>query len=173
MVEGFLIAKESAVLLVPIATLILGLIIGWLGQRSGFCSLGGIRDFILFRQTRLLKGYVALIVSAFVFYLIFSLIVPSAIPKFLWCMQEGQLLTAIGGAPAVGTTGVIILMIIGGIFVGLIGTLLGGCPLRQLVMTSEGNLKSLVFVIGMLAGAVLFTALVSPWLIEVFKALGI
>ena len=173
MVEGFLIAKESAVLLVPIATIILGLIIGWLCQRSGFCSIGGIRDFILFRQTRLLKGYVALIISAFVFYLIFSFIVPAAIPKFLWCIQDGQLLTAIGGAPAVSAAGVIVLMIIGGIFVGLIGTLLGGCPLRQLVMTSEGNLKSLVFVIGMLAGAVIFTALVSPWIIEVFKAIGL
>lgn len=171
--EGVLIAKETAVLLVPIATLILGLVIGWLCQRSGFCSIGGIRDYILFHQTRLLKGYAALIISAFGFYLLFSLIVPTAIPKFLWCLQDGQLLTAIGGAPAVSAAGVIILMIIGGIAVGLIGTLLGGCPLRQLVMTSEGNLKSLVFVIGMLAGAILFTALLSPWIIEVFKAIGL
>lgn len=173
MVEEFLIAKDTAVLLVPIATIILGLIIGWLCQRSGFCSIGGIRDFMLFRQTRLLKGYVALIISAFVFYLIFSLIVPAAIPKYLWCMQEGQLLTAIGGAPAVSAAGVIVLMIIGGIAIGIIGTFLGGCPLRQLVMTSEGNLKSLVFIIGMLAGAVIFTALVSPWIIEAFKIIGL
>lgn len=173
MVEGFLIAKENAVFLVPIATIILGLIIGWLAQRSGFCSIGGIRDFILFRQTRLLKGYIALIISAFIFYLIFSLLVPAAIPKFFWCMQDGQLLTAIGGAPAVSAAGVIVLMIIGGIFVGLLGTLLGGCPLRQLVMTSEGNLKSLVFVVGMLAGAIIFTAIVSPWIIDVFKAIGL
>ena len=173
MVEGFLIAKDTAVLLVPIATIILGLVIGWLCQRSGFCSIGGIRDFILFRQTRLLKGYIALIISAFVFYFIFSLIVPAAIPKFLWCAQEGQILTAIGGAPAVSAAGVIILMIIGGIAVGLIGTFLGGCPLRQLVMTSEGNLKSLVFVVGMLIGAVLFTALLSPWIVEVFKSIGL
>lgn len=173
MVEEFLIAKDTAVLLVPIATIILGLIIGWLCQRSGFCSIGGIRDFMLFRQTRLLKGYVALIISAFVFYLIFSLIVPAAIPKYLWYMQEGQLLTAIGGAPAVSAAGVIVLMIIGGIAIGIIGTFLGGCPLRQLVMTSEGNLKSLVFIIGMLAGAVIFTALVSPWIIEAFKIIGL
>ena len=173
MVDGFLIPKETAVLLVPIATLILGLVIGWLGQRSGFCSIGGIRDYLLFRQTRLLKGYVALIISAFVFFLIFSLLVPAAIPSFPWCIQDGQLLTAIGGAPAVSAAGVIILMIIGGIFIGLIGTLLGGCPLRQLVMTSEGSIKSLVFVVGMLVGAVIFTAVVSPWIIEVFTAIGL
>ena len=64
-------------------------------------------------------------------------------------------------------------MIIGGIFIGLIGTLLGGCPLRQLVMTSEGSIKSLVFVVGMLVGAVIFTAVVSPWIIEVFTAIGL
>ena len=88
-------------------------------------------------------------------------------------MQDGQLLTAICGAPAVSAAGVIVLMIIGGIAGGLIGTFLGGCPLRQLVMTSEGNLKSLVFVIGMLAGAIIFTALISPWIIEAFKAIGL
>ncbi|MBR4118243.1 MAG: hypothetical protein IKK56_05100 [Methanocorpusculum sp.] len=62
------LAKDVAIMLVPIVTIILGFIIGWLGQRSGFCSIGGIRDFFLFRQTRLLKGYIGLIISAFVFY---------------------------------------------------------------------------------------------------------
>ena len=54
------LAKDVAIMLVPIVTIILGFIIGWLGQRSGFCSIGGIRDFFLFRQTRLLKGYIGL-----------------------------------------------------------------------------------------------------------------
>jgi uncharacterized membrane protein YedE/YeeE len=126
---------------------------------------------MLFRQTRLLKGYTALIISAGTFYLIFSFVVPAAIPKVLWGLQDGQLLIAIAGAPTVSTTGVIVLMIIGGLFVGLIGTLLGGCPLRQLVMTSEGNLKAAAFVIGMFAGAIAFTTLVSPWISEAFKAI--
>ncbi len=93
------LSKDVAIILVPIVTIILGIIIGWLGQRSGFCSIGGIRDFILFRQTRFLKGYIGLIVSAFVFYLIFSLLVPSAFPKFIWLLQEGQLFTAIPEDP--------------------------------------------------------------------------
>ena len=38
------LAKDVAIMLVPIVTIILGFIIGWLGQRSGFCSIGGIRD---------------------------------------------------------------------------------------------------------------------------------
>ncbi len=172
------VSKEVAVILVPVATLILGLIIGWLGQRSGFCSIGGIRDFILFRQTRLLKGYVGLILSAFVFYLIFSFLVPASFKGFFWVVDKfttgGDILTAIGGAPAgLSIAATIICMIVGGIFVGIIGTLLGGCPLRQLVMTSEGNVKSGFFVIGMLLGAVFFTAFVGGWVVQFFTMIGI
>ncbi len=168
------IAKDIAIILVPIVTIILGFVIGWLGQRSGFCSIGGIRDFILFKQTRLLKGYIGLIVSAFVFYLIFSFLIPTAFPKFFWMLQEGQLFTAIPGAPGgLSTAAVIICMLVGGIFVGIIGTLLGGCPLRQLVMTSEGNIKSGFFVIGMLVGAVIFSAFIMGWVVNLFTMIGI
>lgn len=168
------LAKETAIILVPIVTIILGFIIGWLGQRSGFCSIGGIRDFILFRQTRLLKGYLGLIISAFVFYLLFSFLIPTAFPKFFWLIQDGNLLNAIPGAPAgISVAATIICMIVGGIFVGIIGTLLGGCPLRQLVMTSEGNVKSGFFVIGMLIGAVIFSAFVLGWVVDLFGAIGI
>lgn len=168
------LAKDVAIILVPIVTIILGIVIGWLGQRSGFCSIGGIRDFILFRQTRLLKGYVGLIISAFVFYLIFSFLIPTAFPKFLWFIQEGQLFTAIPGAPAgLSTAAVIICMLVGGVCVGILGTLLGGCPLRQVVMTSEGNVKSGFFVIGMLIGALIFSAFIMGWVVNFFTMIGI
>ncbi|HJJ48698.1 MAG TPA: YeeE/YedE thiosulfate transporter family protein [Methanocorpusculum sp.] len=148
---------EGLVWIVPVATLVLGLIIGWLGQRTGFCSIGGIRDFILFRQTRLLKGFIALIVSAFVFYLLGWLLCPAAYGDFFFVINKG--FAAIGGAPAgISITATVICMIVGGIVVGILGTLLGGCPLRQLVMTSEGNVKSGFFFIGLLIGAVVFSA---------------
>lgn len=169
------LAKDIAIVLVPIVTIILGIVIGWLGQRSGFCSIGGIRDFILFRQTRLLKGYIGLIISAFVFYLIFSLIVPSAFPNFFWLIANaGGALAAIPGAPGgLSVVATIICMLVGGIFVGIIGTLLGGCPLRQLVMTSEGNVKSGFFVIGMLVGALVFSGFILAWVVQLFGMIGI
>jgi len=55
----------------------------------------------------------------------------------------------------------------------LAAALLGGCPLRQLVMTAEGNIRSLLFVIGMCIGAVLFAAWVSGWAVAVLKSVGI
>jgi uncharacterized membrane protein YedE/YeeE len=168
-----LLTKEAALIAVPIVTLILGLVIGWLGQRSGFCSIGGIRDYMLFRQTRLLKGYAGLIIAAFVSYLIFSLIVPSAFGHFPWALTSDPM-TAVPGAPAgISAIAVLILMIIGGIAVGIIGTLLGGCPLRQVVMTSEGNVKSLWFVVGMCLGALVFSGVILGLIVGGMTALGI
>lgn len=166
------LSKDVAVIAVPIVTLLLGLLIGWLGQRSGFCSIGGFRDFFMFRHTRLLYGYIALIIGAFIGYLAFWLVTPTAFENFFWLLHKGFM--PVPGAPASLTvTAYIVLAIIGGIAVGLIGVLLGGCPLRQVVMTSEGNTKSLIFVIGMCIGAVVYTAWVSGVGVALLKAAGI
>ena len=166
------LSKDVAIIAVPIVTLFLGLLIGWLGQRSGFCSIGGFRDFFLFRHTRLLYGYLALIIGGFIGYLVFSLVTPAAFEGFFWLLKKGFM--PVPGAPAgLSVTAYIILAIIGGIAVGLIGVLLGGCPLRQVVMTAEGNIRSLCFVIGMCIGAVVFAAWVSGWGVALLKAAGI
>lgn len=171
MAAGWL-SKDAAVVAVPIVTLLLGLLIGWLAQRSGFCSVGGFRDFILFRHTRLLYGYLALMAGAFAGYLVFWLITPSAFEHFFWVLTSG--FTPVPGAPAgLSVAAYILLAIIGGIAIGIIGVLLGGCPLRQLVMTSEGNVKSLVFVIGMAIGSVVYTAWIAGWTVAVLKGAGI
>jgi len=114
----------------------------------------------------------ALIGGAFIGYLVFWLITPGAFENFFWLLHKG--LMPVPGAPASLTvTAYIVLAVVGGIAVGLIGVLLGGCPLRQVVMTSEGNIKSLVFVIGMCAGAVVYTAWIAGFGVTLLKALGI
>jgi len=156
MADGFIIAA-SATLMVPIITLVLGLIIGYLAQRSGFCSIGGMRDLMMFKHTRLFFGYLTLIGGALIGYTIFWLIIPSAFPNFYWAGTQG--FTAIPGAPSGLMVGsYIILAVIGGFGMGLIGVLLGGCPLRQIVMSSEGGRNSLFFVIGLIFGAIVFHA---------------
>lgn len=166
------LSKDVAVIAVPIVTILFGILIGWLGQRSGFCSMGGFRDYFMFRHTRLLYGYLALIGGAFIGYLVFWLITPSAFEHFFWFETSG--LTPVPGAPAgLLVAGYIILAVIGGIGVGIIGVLIGGCPLRQLVMTSEGNYKALLFVVGMCIGAVVFTAWISGWIVALLKGFGI
>ncbi len=48
-----------------IISLAVGLSIGFLAQRSRFCTVGAVRDAILLRDSRLLYGVLALIVAAF------------------------------------------------------------------------------------------------------------
>jgi YedE family putative selenium metabolism protein len=50
----------------PLAvSLVAGLAIGIVAQRSRFCTMGAFRDLFLFRQMHLLSGLVALLVAAF------------------------------------------------------------------------------------------------------------
>jgi uncharacterized membrane protein YedE/YeeE len=161
--------KETALVAVPVVTLAFGFLIGWLAQRSGFCSVGGIRDFLMLRHTRLLSGFLALIGGAFLGFLAFSILMPAAFEHFFWAVKSGPL-TPVPGAPAGLSAGAYILLaILGGIGVGFVGVYLGGCPLRQVAMTSEGNLKSLAFVAGMCVGAVVYTMYVSGLVVSLVK----
>ena len=47
-------------------SLVIGLCVGFLAQRSRFCTMGAIRDFVLFKQTHLLSGAIALVLVAFI-----------------------------------------------------------------------------------------------------------
>lgn len=113
-----------------------GLLIGILAQRSHFCMVGGIRDFILFRDTHLLTGFLAVLAVA----LIGNLVTGDFKPGFT-------------GQPVAHSDGLwnFLGMMLGGWGV----TLLGGCPLRQLVAASEGNTDCAATVLGFLAGAAL------------------
>jgi len=94
-----ILAAEIAIYAVPPVTLLLGILIGYLAQRSGFCSIGGFRDYFLFRHTRLLSGYLALIVFSFLGYLLFWILTPAAMEHFFWAF-EGDPSSPVPGAPA-------------------------------------------------------------------------
>lgn len=49
-------------------SLIFGFIIGYMAQRSRMCFIGGLRDYILVRDTALLKGLVAFLATAAVLF---------------------------------------------------------------------------------------------------------
>jgi uncharacterized protein len=112
----------------------IGLLIGFLAQRSRFCTMGAIRDFVLFRQTHLLSGFAALIVFAFVTNLIL-----------------GQFHPGFANQPVAHTMG---LWNFGGmVLAGFAFALAGGCPGRQLFLAGEGDGDAAVFVMGMIVGA--------------------
>ncbi len=117
-----------------IVSLVIGLFIGFLAQRSRFCTMGAIRDLILFRQPHLLTGFVALVVAAFVTNLILGQFHPGFVKQ-----------------PVAHTMG---LWNFGGmVLAGLAFALAGGCPGRQLFLAGEGDGDAAVFVFGMIFGA--------------------
>ena len=111
-----------------------GIIVGALAQRTRLCMVGGVRDLVLFRESRLLLGFVSILVAA----LITNLILGGF--KFGFAEQ-----------PVAHTDG--LWNCLGMLLVGFACVLLGGCPLRQLVMSGEGNADSAVTVLGLLIGA--------------------
>ena len=50
-------------------TLCVGLIIGYAAQRSRFCLIGGVRDYMIVKDKYLLKGMFALLITAALLFL--------------------------------------------------------------------------------------------------------
>jgi YedE family putative selenium metabolism protein len=117
-----------------LVSLVIGLGVGFLAQRSRFCTMGAFRDLILFRQTHLFVGLLSLVVFAFLTNLI-----------------AGQFHPGFAKQPVAHTMG---LWNFGGMVVaGLAFALAGGCPGRQLFLAGEGDGDAAVFVMGMIVGA--------------------
>ncbi|MFP4109344.1 MAG: YedE family putative selenium transporter [Desulfonatronovibrio sp.] len=119
-----------------VVSLVVGLGIGFLAQRSRFCTMGAIRDLILFRQFHLMAGFLALLIVAFVVNLVL-----------------GQFHPGFEEQPVAHTLH--FWNFAGMLVAGLAFALAGGCPGRQLFMSGEGNSDAAVFVLGMIFGAAL------------------
>ena len=116
------------------ASLAAGLCIGFLAQRSRFCTVGAFRDFILFKKTHLLFGIGALIVAAF------------ALNIFLGQFNPGFVKQPISHSHSLWN-------FMGMALAGLAFALAGGCPGRQLFLVGEGDGDASIFVFGLIAGA--------------------
>lgn len=114
--------------------LVAGIVVGVLCQRSRMCMVGGIRNGVMFRDFGLIAGFIAIFLTV----LIGNLILGKFNPGF-------------AGQPVAHTDG--LWNFLGMALVGWLSVLLGGCPLRQLVLSGEGNSDAALSVLGMLAGA--------------------
>jgi hypothetical protein len=111
-----------------------GLLIGFLAQRSRFCTVGALRDVVLLRDSHLLNGVIALLAAAVVTNL-----------------ALGQFKAGFVDQPVAHTDW---LWNFGGMVLsGLAFTLAGGCPGRQVFLSGEGDSDAAIFVFGMIAGA--------------------
>jgi YedE family putative selenium metabolism protein len=121
----------SAPILISLAA---GLLVGALAQKTRLCMVGGTRDMLLFRDNHLLLGFIGILVFSIIANLIF-----------------GYFKLGFNNQPIAHTDGM--WNFLGMAVVGWGSVLLGGCPLRQLILSGEGNADSAVTVMGMLVGA--------------------
>lgn len=112
----------------------IGLLIGALCQRARFCTVAASRDAILFGDKQMLFGFIAVIAVCVLGNLLLG--------KFKLSMQ---------GQPVAHTDW--LWNMLGMLLVGWGSVLLGGCPLRQLILSGEGSADASVTVLGYIAGA--------------------
>jgi YedE family putative selenium metabolism protein len=115
-------------------SLLVGLCVGFLAQRTRLCTMGAIRDVILIKNTYLLSGILGIVGAAFIMNLILGQFKagftnqPIAHTDYLWNFM-GMALS------------------------GLAFALAGGCPGRQLFLSGEGDGDAAIFATGMIVGA--------------------
>ncbi|MGD9974931.1 MAG: YedE family putative selenium transporter [Desulfatirhabdiaceae bacterium] len=115
-------------------SLLIGLLVGFLAQRSRFCTMGALRDLILFRQIHLFSGLLALVVTA-----------------LLANVFLGQFKPGFTGQPVAHTQA--LWNFAGMVVAGFAFALAGGCPGRQLFLAGEGDSDAGLFALGMITGA--------------------
>jgi hypothetical protein len=111
-----------------------GLLVGVLSQKARLCLTGGFRDFFLIGNKGMLIAYAAILLTVV------------ALNLYL-----GKFNLGFANQPIAHTNH--IFNFLGLFLVGQCGVLLGGCPLRQMILGSEGDMDAAATVMGMLAGA--------------------
>jgi YedE family putative selenium metabolism protein len=123
-----------------ITAMAVGLFVGVAAQRTRMCTVGGWRDLFLVRDTYLIKGILGVFLGALLVNLILTYGFDYSLFKLGFTDQpiahNNHLWNFFGMT-----------------LVGLGSVQLGGCPLRQLVLSGEGDTDAAMTVLGLLVGA--------------------
>ena len=147
-------------MIVATASLVLGFIIGYLGQRSRLCYIAGYRDFLLARDTTLLQGVLGTLIGAVGGYALYSAI-GGNVPAFPMIAMTSVLASKANWLWAV----------VGGLGVGIVGVLSGGCPFRMHILACEGKKTYWAYLLGFYVGIVFFNLVTGPWVATITKSL--
>ena len=122
-----------------ILSLLVGLFVGFVAQKTRMCFVGGWRDIMLVRDFYLFSGIAAFFFGA----IICNYVLGNFASGFYHWGFENQ--------PVAHTSH--LWNFLGMVLVGLTATLLGGCPLRQTILSSEGDTDAGITVFGLIVGA--------------------
>jgi YedE family putative selenium metabolism protein len=119
---------------------VVGLVVGFLAQRTRMCFVGAWRDIFLVKDTYLVSGVAAFFIAALVTNYIAGNFGAGGIYHWGFTDQpiahDNHLWNLLGMA-----------------LVGLAATLIGGCPLRNCILTGEGDTDAGMTVLGYIVGA--------------------
>jgi hypothetical protein len=133
----------------PLAgSLVVGLAVGFIFQRVRLCTVGGWRDVMLVRSTHLLSGLIAIVIGALVTNYIAGnfadggLVVSGRDIVYSWGFENQPVAHSDGLWNFLGMS-----------LAGLAFALAGACPLRNFIISGEGDTDAGVFILGLVAGA--------------------
>jgi uncharacterized membrane protein YedE/YeeE len=169
-----------------LAFLGIGLLIGFLAQRSRMCFVAGFRDWLLVRDTELLLGLFSFLATV---WLLTSLgyafgLLRRGMPEYgeleVHTVVSGQVLGGLrlanlrelrllaGTAQAAPLASLanrfLYASLAGGWIIGLISVLAGGCVLRQHVLAVQGSRKAWLFLAGFYAAVPIYYLLLARFL---------
>lgn len=174
-----------------IFSLVMGIIIGYMGQRSRMCFIGGVRDFIIVKDTFLLKGFISFLLTAIVLFMLLNSMgvylkdypwyaKKEMIPMVDYALQTNQPYLAcempagaiFGFAKNIPGVNIgsftlsytAIVMILGSLSIGFFSTMANGCPFRQHVMAGSGNKSAWVYLLGFYAGIFVYNLFIHDFL---------
>lgn len=119
-----------------ILSLVLGMIVGAILQRSRICTAGGFRDAMLIKDYHFLWG----ILGIFALNLIGNLI-----------LNFDSFNVGFANQPVAHTNQ--LWNFLGMVLAGVCSSLLGGCPIRQTILASEGDTDAGITILGLIVGA--------------------
>ncbi len=127
-------------------SLVVGLVVGFIFQRTRLCTVGAWRDVMLVRSTHLLSGIIAIIIGALVTnYIVGNFGTGTLVGNdivYHWGFADQPVAHSDGLWNFLGMS-----------LAGLAFVLAGACPLRNLILSGEGDTDAGVFVLGLFAGA--------------------
>ena len=135
--------KGPGAMFVPLGiAFAVGLVVGILAQRTRMCFVGAWRDIFLVKDFYLISGVAAFFIAALITNYVVGNFGSDGIYHWgfadQWVSHDDHLWNFLGMS-----------------LVGLAATLIGGCPLRNLILTGEGDTDAGVTVLGFFTGAAL------------------
>lgn len=166
-----------------IALGLIGIIVGFLAQRSRMCFVAGFRDYLLVRDRELLLGLFTFLATIWMLTsILYSMnILRKGIPEYGDILIRSQVdivtsgfnvrsLKLIGGGPGLSSimNNFLILSIGGGWLMGVLSTLAGGCVLRQHVLFAQGNMDSFYYIIGFYCAVLVYYQFIAKFFVTLY-----